>query len=125
MAVGSFYAHQQLNAYHQNALSKAEGEKSCAQHTSQGNEEENQNKSKLNLFQNMSLVADYFAHTGDVSGAITAGVEEFFKASSEGSQLSQLGKNCLFFGATLVGAVTAIGNVRSCRHAMIEQKKTN
>lgn len=130
LAFGSMYAHRKLNIYHQHThahanidehsvldVEHAHGHHKIDIHSDLISSE--LPKAPLHAGQKIALCADFISHTGDVCGPLTAGVDAMTKAMSV--TLPLWGKALVQAGATLLGTATAVANVRSCKHAIIEQ----
>jgi hypothetical protein len=128
-ALGSMYAHRKLNIFHQHAHGH-EHEPVRDQHACNHHEVEihhyhhhhnsDERPKILSLGQKAALCADFISHTGDVCGPISAGVDAITKIALK-TTLSPWGNALVQTGSTLVGAVTAVANVRSCKHAIMAQ----
>jgi hypothetical protein len=121
-ALGSMYAHRKLNIFHQHGSESVEKHHECGHHEVEVHQDHNSGElsKTLSLAQKAALCADFISHTGDVCGPIAAGVDVIAKITIN-SALPPWGKVLVQAGTTLVGAVTAVANVRSCKHAIIAQ----
>lgn len=135
LAVGAMYAHRKLNTYHQHAAH----EDDICQHSNtpvdplaigfvnersrlKQNDHQHEHLTKI---QKAALAADFVTHTGDVSGAITAGIDLVARFSAGKNSVPQWGRAIIQCCATLFGASSAVANVRSCKNAIVEQNKQN
>ncbi|EKD72370.1 MAG: hypothetical protein ACD_45C00690G0006 [uncultured bacterium] len=135
MAFGAMYAHRKLNIYHQHDDIEHKNNEKSAEHPAETQteqliseekdfEEQDTEHSHVHLtqLQKIALAADLITHTGDVSGAIVAGADLIAKTVVKHS-LPQWGRALVQCGATLFGYSSAVANVRSCRHAIVEQNE--
>ncbi|HSW69649.1 MAG TPA: hypothetical protein VLI69_05825 [Gammaproteobacteria bacterium] len=110
-ALGSAYAHRAVNARLQaNKKEKKEGLLKSKEHHAAS--------SHLSIWQRISLAADFVTHSGDVSEALIAGSKLMAQYAVK-EPLTVLGGIVLEGGGTLLGALCAIAEVRTCKHAMI------
>ena len=123
-SLGSMYAHRKLNIYHQHAHGHEplDVQEECEHHVVEIHHHHNSSErpKTLSLGQKVALYADFISHTGDVYAPISASV----KAMTENiikTNLPPWGNALVQVGATLAGASTAVGNVRSCKHAIMAQ----
>lgn len=125
-ALGSMYAHRKLNIFHQHAHGHGhepvEDQHECEHHEVEIHHHHNSDErpKTLSLGQKAALCADFISHTGDVCGPISAGVDAITKIALK-TTLPPWGNALVQTGSTLVGAVTAVANVRSCKHAIMAQ----
>jgi len=127
-AIGSIYAHRKLNIFHQHGHSHAEvshghshgvNEGACGHSHGHGSSSMEQNKG-LRLVQKAALFADFISHTGDVCGPISAGFDGITKTILKTS-LPPWGNATVQLVSVVIAAHTAVGNVRSCKHAIVAQ----
>jgi hypothetical protein len=114
-ALGSMYAHRKLNIFHQHAHGHGHEQVEIHHHHSS-----DERPKTLSLGQKAALCGDFISHTGDVCGPISAGVDAITKIALK-TTLPPWGNVLVQTGSTLVGAVTAVANVRSCKHAIMAQ----
>lgn len=103
LAFGAMYAHRKLNTYHQHL-------------------EYSHEHSHLTCPQKIALAADFVIHTGNTSGAITAGIDFITKGAIK-STLPQWGRALVQCGATLFGAVSAVENMKRCKNALLKHNR--
>lgn len=129
LALGSAYTHRQLNIYHQHKHKEAsekapfytmnfpyeveDHETSLLTPDSQ----EGHDHPPLTGMQKIALGADFVTHTGDVSGAISAGSDLIAKTAFN-TVLPAWSKIAVQSTATVCGMFSAYANVRTCQHAM-------
>lgn len=115
-SIGSMYAHQKLNTFHQN--DNHEGEEQNVL-TVESQNEKKPSETHLSKRQKLALISDFFSHTGDISGAVITGINSV----TRNYQIPRYGNVLIQLGATFVGAVTSVASVRSCRHAIKSQNE--